>query len=157
LLIVPESLYQETNELWQKLRRGEPVEPLDTTRERKDGKPVNVCVTMSAIRDGQGRVLGASSIAYDITERKKIEDERTELIAHLNETLSRVKTLSGLLPICASCKKIRDDQGYWQKLETFVREHSGAEFSHSICPDCMQQLYPEFVPKIPARGGEVGR
>jgi PAS domain S-box-containing protein len=157
LLIVPESLYQETNELWQKLRRGEPVEPLDTTRERKDGKPVNVCVTMSAIRDGQGRVLGASSIAYDITERKKIEDERTDLIAHLNETLSRVKTLSGLLPICASCKKIRDDHGYWQKLETFVREHSGAEFSHSICPDCMQQLYPEFVPNVPARGGEVGR
>ncbi len=156
LLIVPESLYQETNELWQKLRRGEPVEPLDTTRERKDGKPINVCVTMSVIRDGQGRVLGASSIAYDITERKKIEDERIDLIAHLNETLSKVKTLSGLLPICASCKKIRDDHGYWQKLETFVREHSGAEFSHSICPDCMQVLYPEFVPNVPAGGGEVG-
>jgi PAS domain S-box-containing protein len=156
LLIVPESLYQETSDLWQKLRRGEVVEPLDTTRQRKDGKTVNVCVTMSAIRDGQGKVLGASSIAYDITERKKIEAERTDLIAHLNETLSKVKTLSGLLPICASCKKIRDDHGYWQKLETFVREHSGAEFSHSICPDCMKELYPDFVPNVPGAGGEAG-
>jgi hypothetical protein len=52
--------------------------------------------------------------------------------------------LSGLLPICASCKKIRDDKGYWQKLETFVHEHSNAEFSHSMCPDCMDRLYPDF-------------
>jgi len=154
LLIVPPSLHQEAGALWQKLRRTESVEPVETTRLRKDGSPVNVCVTMSAIRDSEGRILGASSIAYDITERKKVEAERTELIAHLNETLSKVKTLSGLLPICASCKKIRDDHGYWQKLETFVREHSEAEFSHSICPDCMKLLYPEFAPHIAAGGGE---
>jgi two-component system, cell cycle sensor histidine kinase and response regulator CckA len=157
LLIVPPSLHQESSELWQKLRRGEGTEPVETIRQRKDGKSVNVCVTMSAIRDPEGHVLGASSIAYDITERKKVEAERTDLIAHLNETLSKVKTLSGLLPICASCKKIRDDHGYWQKLETFVREHSGAEFSHSICPDCMKLLYPEFAPHSQAGGGEVGR
>jgi PAS domain S-box-containing protein len=120
LLIVPASLHQEAGELWQKLRRAESVDPQDTMRQRKDGATVNVCLTMSAIRDSQGRSLGASSIAYDITERKKVEAERTHLIAHLNETLSKVKTLSGLLPICASCKKIRDDHGYWQKLETFV-------------------------------------
>jgi PAS domain S-box-containing protein len=156
LLIVPPSLHQEAGELWQKLRRAEGVEPVDTMRQRKDGAFVNVCLTMSAIRDRQGRLLGASSIAYDITERKKVEAERTELIAHLNETLSKVKTLSGLLPICASCKKIRDDHGYWQKLETFVREHSGAEFSHSICPDCMRLLYPQFAPNIAAGGEEPG-
>jgi len=156
-LLAPSSLQQEAGELWQKLRRGESVEPLETVRARKDGSPVNVCVTMSAIRDGEGRILGASSIAYDITERKKVETERTNLIAHLNQTLSKVKTLSGLLPICASCKKIRDDQGYWQKLETFVREHSGAEFSHSICPDCMRLLYPEFAPNIHHGAGEHGR
>ena len=88
--------------------------------------------------------MGASAIAYDITERKKIEDERTKMIEQLNDTLSKVKTLSGLLPICASCKKIRDDKGYWQKLETFVHEHSNAEFSHSMCPECMEKLYPDF-------------
>jgi two-component system, cell cycle sensor histidine kinase and response regulator CckA len=147
-LIVPPSLQEETADLWQKLRRGESAEVLETERKRKDGAPVNVCMTMSAIRDGEGRIIGASSIAYDITERKKIEAERTDLITHLNETLSKVKTLSGLLPICASCKKIRDDHGYWQKLEIFVRDRTEAEFSHSICPDCMVLLYPEFAPPL---------
>jgi PAS domain S-box-containing protein len=156
LLIVPPSHQQEAAQLWQKLRHAQAVEPVETMRRRKDGALVNVCVTKSAIRDSEGRLLGASSIAYDITERKRIEAERTDLIAHLNETLSKVKTLSGLLPICASCKKIRDDHGYWQKLETFVREHSGAEFSHSICPDCMKQLYPQFAPDSAAGGGEPG-
>jgi two-component system, cell cycle sensor histidine kinase and response regulator CckA len=154
LLIVPPSLHEETGRLLEKLRRGEGVEPLETVRRRKDGAAVNVGEALSAIRDHKGRIVGVSSIAYDITERKKIEAERTELIAHLNETLSKVKTLSGLLPICASCKKIRDDHGYWQKLETFVHEHSEAEFSHSICPDCMRLLYPEFAPPAPGGGPE---
>jgi PAS domain-containing protein len=157
LLIVPPALHQEAAELLQKLRRSETVEPLETVRLRKDGVPVHVSMIKWAIRDSEGRLIGFSSIAYDITERKKMEEERTNLIAHLNETLSKVKTLSGLLPICASCKKIRDDQGYWQKLETFVHEHSEAEFSHSICPDCMRLLYPEYAPPLAAGGEEAGR
>jgi PAS domain S-box-containing protein len=158
LMIVPPALEQEAKGLLQKLQRAEGVDQLETARVRKDGAVVHISLTMSAIRDGEGRIIGASSIAYDITERKKIEAERLELIAHLNETLSKVKTLSGLLPICASCKKIRDDQGYWQKLETFVREHSEAEFSHSICPDCMKTLYPEFAPAVaPDAGAPEGR
>jgi PAS domain S-box-containing protein len=157
LLIVPPSLEGEAAELMEKLRRGEGVEPVETMRQRKDGTPIHVCVALSAIRSFQGRVIGASSIAYDITERKRIEAERNELIAHLNETLSKVKTLSGLLPICASCKNIRDDHGYWQKLEIFVREHSEAEFSHSICPDCMKELYPEFAAQMTEGGTRPGR
>jgi two-component system, cell cycle sensor histidine kinase and response regulator CckA len=144
-VLVPQALYQEAEDLLEHLRRAESVEPIETVRLRKDGVPVSVCLTVSFIRGNDGRIIGASSIAYDITERKKIEAERTDLITHLHQTLSKVKTLSGLLPICASCKKIRDDHGYWQKLETFVRDHSQAEFSHSICPDCMRLLYPEFV------------
>jgi two-component system cell cycle sensor histidine kinase/response regulator CckA len=157
LLIVPPLLRQEAAELLQRLQGAEGAEPLETVRMRKDGTPVNVFMTMSAIRDREGRLIGASSMAYDITERKKIEEERTRLITHLNETLSKVKTLSGMLPICASCKKIRDDHGYWQKLETFVHEHSEAEFSHSICPDCMRLLYPEFAPSLESGGEESGR
>jgi two-component system, cell cycle sensor histidine kinase and response regulator CckA len=152
LMIVPPLLHQEAAELLEKLRRGEVAEPLETVRMRKDGALVNVCVTKSAIRDSEGSLIGFSSMAYDITERKKMEEERIHLISHLNETLSKVKTLSGLLPICASCKKIRDDHGYWQKLEVFVRDHSQAEFSHSICPDCMKLLYPEFAPPLTTGG-----
>ncbi len=144
-MVVPPSLRKEAAGFLQILCHAESLEPVETVRMRKDGSTVDVSVTMSAIRAGPGRILGASSIAYDITERKRVEAERLELIAHLNDTLANVKTLSGLLPICASCKKIRDDQGYWQKLETFVHEHSEAEFSHSICPDCMKQLYPEYA------------
>jgi two-component system, cell cycle sensor histidine kinase and response regulator CckA len=146
-LITPENLRSDRAEIFEKLRAGEPVEPFETVRVRKDGVPVDVYLALSPIKSADGRLVGASSIAYDITERKKIEDERTKMIQQLNDTLSKVRTLSGLLPICANCKKIRDDHGYWQKLETFVHEHSNAEFSHSICPDCMEKLYPDFSKK----------
>lgn len=147
-MLVPTNLAEESARVLDQLQRGETVQQMDTERLRKDGTPVMVCVAISLIKDNAGRAIGASSLAYDITERKKMEAEREQLIAHLNEMLAKVKTLSGLLPICASCKKIRDDRGYWQQLETFVRDHSGAEFSHSICPDCMRRLYPQFVPRI---------
>jgi two-component system, cell cycle sensor histidine kinase and response regulator CckA len=154
LLVVPPSHHQEAQDQLRKLLSTEGTEPLETERRRKDGASVTVSLTTSAIRDGEGRMIGASCIACDITERKRIESERIELIAHLNEMLSKVKTLSGLLPICASCKKIRDDHGYWQKLETFVHEHSEAEFSHSMCPDCMRQFYPEFASVMEQGNGE---
>ena len=67
---------------------------------------------------------------------------RKELIQELQGALGDIKTLSGLLPICSSCKKIRDDRGYWNQIEVFIREHSDAEFSHSVCPECIEQLYP---------------
>ncbi len=71
-------------------------------------------------------------------------DERDRFIYKLQEALSKVKTLSGLLPICSSCKKIRDDKGYWNQIEDYIREHSPADFSHSVCPVCAKRLYPEF-------------
>ena len=144
LILVPASLHPSTNQIFEDLRQGKPIESFETVRLRKDGAPLDVYLAMSPIKAASGELMGAASIAYDITERKKIEEERTKMIDQLNDTLSKVRTLSGLLPICASCKKIRDDKGYWQKLETFVHEHSNAEFSHSICPDCMERLYPDF-------------
>lgn len=70
--------------------------------------------------------------------------ELRRLNAELQAALARVKILSGLLPICANCKKIRDDDGYWQDVAVYIREHSEAEFSHGLCPDCAMELYPEF-------------
>ena len=80
-------------------------------------------------------------LTTEISEREKATAQKETLISELQKALSEVKTLSGLLPICASCKKIRDDQGYWNQIECYIREHSEAEFSHSICPDCAKQLY----------------
>ncbi len=65
-------------------------------------------------------------------------------ITELKQTMAKVQTLGGLLPICANCKKIRDDKGYWNRLEAYIQEHSGAEFTHGICPGCVAELYPDF-------------
>ena len=78
----------------------------------------------------------------EIERRKELEKERERLIADLKEALVEVRTLSGLLPICSSCKKIRDDKGYWNQIESFISAHSEAEFSHGICPECARRLYP---------------
>lgn len=78
-----------------------------------------------------------------LRERKRAEEEREKLIGELQEALAEVRTLSGLLPICSSCKKIRDDQGYWNQIEVYISHHSQATFSHSICPECAKKLYPE--------------
>ncbi len=91
-----------------------------------------------------GRVAGFIGVARDITKRVHLEEEREKLIAELKQALSSIKRLKGLLPICSSCKKVRDDKGYWNQIEAYVSEHSDAEFSHGICPDCAQRLYPEY-------------
>jgi len=102
--------------------------------------------TASRLVDAQGQVVGAIQSMRDITDAKRMEKEREQLIEKLQDAIDKARTLSGLLPICASCKKIRDDKGYWKQIENFISEHSEAEFSHSICPDCARKLYPDFLP-----------
>ncbi len=80
----------------------------------------------------------------EIAERERMHEESQRLITELQKALSEVKTLGGLLPICASCKKIRDDQGYWRRVEEYIKDHSDAEFTHSMCPECTKRLYPEM-------------
>jgi DNA-binding response OmpR family regulator len=80
-------------------------------------------------------------LQQDLAEKNAELQAKNE---QLQQALNQVKTLSGLLPICANCKKIRDDQGYWQDVAVYIREHSEADFTHGICPDCMQKLYPDF-------------
>jgi hypothetical protein len=74
---------------------------------------------------------------------RQVDAEKSKVITDLQEALAKVKTLSGFLPICASCKKIRDDKGYWNQIEAYISEHSAAEFSHGICPECIEKLYPD--------------
>jgi PAS domain S-box-containing protein len=94
--------------------------------------------------DAKGDVFAIGGIFTDITERKRAEQEREQLIDALQEALANIKTLSGLLPICASCKNIRDDSGYWSQIEAYVQAHSDAVFSHGICPDCARRLYGDI-------------
>ena len=86
----------------------------------------------------------------DITERMRAEAEREKLIQELQRAISEVKTLSGLLPICASCKRVRDDGGYWNQIESYIRTRSGVQFSHGLCPECIEKLYPDHGEPEPA-------
>ena len=81
-------------------------------------------------------------------EIRNINREKEHLIQNLQEALENVKQLQSLLPICANCKKIRDDKGYWNNVESYISQHTGVQFSHGICPECMQKLYPEYYAKI---------
>ena len=84
-------------------------------------------------------------IAIEIALYKhRVESEKDQLVRQLQDALAHIKSLKGLLPICSSCKKIRDDKGYWSQVEVYVSEHSEAEFSHGICPDCAKKLYPDY-------------
>ncbi len=100
--------------------------------------------TFSPVKDLDERITAVTVVSKDITERKQAEEEREKLIVELRASLEKVKMLSGLLPICASCKKIRDDNGYWNQIDSYIRDHSAVEFSHGICPECMKKLYPDF-------------
>ncbi len=107
------------------------------------GKKIMLLNARCIERKSEGTQLILLAIE-DITARRQAEKKRERLVKEREEALAKVKTLSGLLPICSSCKNIRDDEGYWNQIEAYIRDHSEAEFSHSICPDCVKKLYPKL-------------
>lgn len=143
-ILVPPARAHEVMEIGELLKQGHRLDHLETIRLRKDRSQVEVDLTISPIKSADGQVVGASTVARDISSRKQDERDRLRLIDDLSRALAQVKTLSGLLPICAGCKKIRNDAGYWQAVEVYIKEHSDAEFTHGICPDCARTLYPEY-------------
>ncbi len=100
-------------------------------------------ITHNPIRDRSGIIIGASVALLDITERKQFEDRNTELVEQLQRALKEIKMLRGILPLCSFCKKIRNDQGYWEQVDVYISKYSEADVSHGICPECMKLHYPE--------------
>ncbi|MGH7167858.1 MAG: response regulator [Nitrospiraceae bacterium] len=92
------------------------------------------------------RVGSALKLKQEMDQRKAREQELKKRTQELEQALREVKVLRGFIPICASCKKIRNDRGYWQLVEAYIREHSEAEFSHGICPDCIKKFFPGVEP-----------
>ena len=103
-------------------------------------------ISSAIFRDAEGSEF-TCIIFRDISLRKQAEAERERLIAELTDALSKVKVLSGLLSICSSCKRIRDEEGHWERMEVYIRDRSSADFSHGLCPDCLKNLYPDYVPR----------
>ena len=142
-------------EVLEEIRRGEAPPPVVMVTGRGDEQVAVVAMKGGAydyMVKGEGylhrlpvvaqRAMEADQLAM---ERKRAEAEREKLVGELQKALSEVKKLSGFLPICASCKKIKDDKGYWRQIEAYIRDHSEAEFSHGICPDCMKKLYGDIL------------
>ena len=116
-----------------------------TRLRARDGSEYHVLWSSSAILSEDGSTDFIIVTGIDITALKNAEQEKEKLILDLQNALANVKTLKGLLPMCANCQKIRDDRGYWQQVEKYIRDHSEADFTHGICPECAQKLYPEYT------------
>ena len=141
--LMPSAEVTRLQPIVQELRQEpRPFRILENTNLHKDGSLRVLETSGVPIYDRAGRWMGFRGIDRDITARKHVERERERLIAELREALAHIKTLRGLLPICASCKNIRDDQGYWRQVEEYIKERIDVQFSHGICPDCRKTLYP---------------
>ena len=140
----------------QALRTGDVCE-IETRAIHADGTVHLLVFKAESARGTAGNIVRLVGTIQDITERKQAENalkqtlaERERAVSELQTALAEVKTLRGLLPICANCKKIRDTEGAWMQVESYIAQRSEAQFSHGICPECIQKLYPEYSSKAGA-------
>ena len=140
---VTEASYKEQRERLLDAIANNRMDPeiLELEAIHKEGHTLPVETHANFILDEQGNPVEILGVVRDISKQKKMEEEREKLIQHLQEALKEIKTLRGILPICSVCKKIRDDKGYWNQIESYIHEHSEAEFSHGICPECAKNIY----------------
>ncbi len=131
----------------EKLRREKSVSAHSIKAKKRSGEFLELESSSRILEDEDGVFLGIEGVLRDVTERTKVEAERELLLVQLQEAAANIKTLSGLLPICAGCKKIRDDKGSWSQIEAYVSLHSEAEFTHGLCPDCQKAYFPGFTGK----------
>ncbi|WP_257305130.1 PAS domain S-box protein [Geothrix campi] len=117
---------------------------LQASVKHKDGREIQVEAQWRLVWGEAGHLLGFQGVTRDITERRRMEVERERLIQDLTHALADVKQLSGMLPICSQCKKVRDDHGYWSQIETYLSEHTEATFTHGVCPECAQRFRDEI-------------
>ncbi len=114
---------------------------------RKDGSERIFAWHNTVLRDTEGKIVATVSAGEDITDKKVYDENREKLIEELKKALENIRTLKGLIPICSWCKKIRNDEGYWMKLESYLKQHTEAEFTHSICPECYDKMKKEIEKK----------
>ena len=120
----------------------------ETRMRRKDGSLVEIELCNNGAFVGGRKLIFC--VCRDISERKAALREREELITRLQASLDEIRTLRQILPLCAICKKVRDDQGYWEQVDTYIVKHMATDVTHSLCPECLERYYPE-------EAGEPGR
>jgi PAS domain S-box-containing protein len=134
-----------------------PLFRLEKRYVTKSGETLWVNLTVAAIRGENNEVLYALGMIEDISRRKLVEQERERLVHDLQQALEKIKALRGLLPMCARCKKIRNDKGYWQKVETYIQEYSDASFTHGMCPECLNKVDQASAVEVSERDKERKR
>ncbi len=143
------------NKVWFHITSSNPIRPANTP-DSLEAKALGLFVTgvpeqFEFISSPKAIwALGLIGLGIGMHRLRAREKEKENFILELTEAISEVKKLSGMLPICASCKKIRDDKGYWNQIESYIGDHSEAEFTHGICPDCSKKLYPEIYKEGPS-------
>lgn len=148
-IIIPDKYKDEASKLNSDTRSGYVY--FDTYRKNKNGNLLSVSISAAPIIIA-GEIKGSFVIYKDIIKRKKIEKEREKLIKKLQKALDEVKTLEGMIPICSHCKKIRDDSGFWGNVEQYISNNSNIDFSHGICPDCLEEYFPKQYKKMKEKG-----
>lgn len=144
---IPEEERHKVKNIFSRMTSGEidPFEYAENMIITRSGEKRIISWHNSVIKDGNNQqIVAVLSSGEDITERRRAELEKEKTLAELKEALEKVKVLSGLIPICAGCKKVRTDEGYWIQVEAYIRQHSEAEFTHSLCPECLNRLYPDL-------------
>jgi PAS domain S-box-containing protein len=123
------------------------------TVQDKTGSNFVVEVSTSPVKNSKGDILGRMASFVDVTARKQAEEERQRLVERLQNALENIKTLQGLIPICAWCKSVRDDKGFWHSVEEYLKEHSEAQLTHGLCPQCQERLLSELgTPSLGSKG-----
>jgi len=139
----PEDL-EKTGILLRQVLAGDiPLFQIEKRCIRENGDILWTNLTATALRSQNGDVVCTLCMVEDISDRKSAEQERERLVEELRDAMGKIKTLRGLLPMCAWCAKVRDDDGYWKKVETYIQEHSEASCTHGICPECLKKFDPE--------------
>lgn len=145
--LIPPEQHPISDKEFEKLRQKGAYEKFVGKTRTKDGRWLDVEVNSSAIFEN-GKIIGSRDIVRNITERKKAEKEKEALISELQKALDEITTLKGILPFCSYCKKIRNDKGYWEQVDIYISNHTKADISHGICPECAKKHYPQFKHKL---------
>ena len=124
------------------IKSGVPKLLIEEPQTTPDGRTITLLTSKIPLRDEKGAITGVLGTYMDITAKKEIEEALKVEKSRLREAYNEIEHLHDIIPICSSCKKIRDDQGYWDQVERYIQKHSHAKLSHGICPDCMKRLYP---------------
>jgi PAS domain S-box-containing protein len=132
---------EERDAVFSELLKDGVLHNREIMKKTNDGTRFWSLCNLKLITDENGNIIGTEELVRDITERKQASDDLLSEKKKLEKALAEIRTLRGIIPICCVCKKIRDDKGYWNQIEAYVKEHSDAEFSHGICPDCAEKFY----------------